>query len=395
MDVAFLFAADRIGGFYVAPVLEAILGTGAFQSAQRQMRISIGDVLTFSAASQSADPTYEGHRELCRRVYRSDGYDTLERDVMEATYNDGTVFCWVIQNADKTFAARLDGALDRSAGYLGALEVNFGNPLHLVLFRTYLPEAYRVVGRSWSIFYHVENEDPEVWVKEALEGAGFTVVFEDMGARRTVFDDYDTPDHFKRVADFKEIVTPLMRPEVTDVVSDVVLGIEEIHPGLFDALAAVVRALQRAETPEDIAQAAFSGRRFLEALADCLFPPSDEVRGTHALTTPKHRNRIWAYLEDTLNSVGGASPAGTLADLGKRTDTLFDLFNAGLHASPTRSKVEGAIRDLVTWLRDVIGVSPEAARRPYLAYSENVMKMLNEVVRDHDLGNDAGNIPGP
>ena len=68
--------------------------------------------------------------------------------------------------------------------------------------------------------------------------------------------------------------------------------------------------------------------------------------------------------------------------LGKEADRLVELFNSGLHFSPSRDKVEGALRDLAVWLSRVIDLSPKHARRPYLAYEGKLTEMLKSHLRD-------------
>jgi len=85
-------------------------------------------------------------------------------------------------------------------------------------------------------------------------------------------------------------------------------------------------------------------------------------------------------VEQALSSSGEAPER--LKTLGKEVDRLIELFNAGLHAAPTREKVELAFRDLILWLSTVININPAMARDPYLPYSGEVDAFwLSEVSR--------------
>ena len=203
---------------------------------------------------------------------------------------------------------------------------------------------------------------------------------EDMGARRTIFDNFYTLDHFARVEDFKRVFARIKGLD-RDRASDLALTLEELHPRLFDALASAARALERAETPEDLAQSALSGRRFLEQLADYLFPPRTTPWNGRQVGRAQYRNRLWAYLEQTSDELK-IDKTSTLAALGTEADRLVELFNAGLHADPIRDKVESAFRDLVLWLTNVIDLSPTHARRPYLAYEGELKNFMGEVLVD-------------
>jgi hypothetical protein len=79
-------------------------------------------------------------------------------------------------------------------------------------------------------------------------------------------------------------------------------------------------------------------------------------------------------------SEAGISDPAMLATLGNELDRLTELFNAGLHAEPTPERVQSAFRDLVLWLTNVIKISLTHARRPYLAYEDELLKFMRGVV---------------
>jgi len=381
MNVAVLFNSDdrSIAGYYGPPVREAILATGVLQSSGRAMRVSLGDVLTFSEMSQKKGATRADLIGLCKRVYRPHAFGHLRTQALEATYASATVYCWVFQNMSFSTAESLDLALNDMPAYLGAMDVDFASPLQLHFFRNLLCEVYRLEGRRCSIFYHMgENEDPDSWVKECFEGHGFDVTYEDAGARHTIFDDYDSAAHFQRVGDFQRIFVGL-RGLDDEAISNIVYHLEELHPALFDAFASAARSLERAETAEDLAQSALSGRRLLEQIADHLFPPRTEALNGRAVGPAQYRNRLWAYIEQTCDAVPGL-PSDSLDRLGTQADTLVELFNAGLHADPSKGKVEDAFAQLVQWISEVVALSPERARKPYLAYEDSLRSFMEEVV---------------
>lgn len=225
-------------------------------------------------------------------------------------------------------AEKLNHTLQSTDFYLGCMDVIFSWPLHLEFFRNSLIESYRLTGTRCAIFYDMgHNEDHNVRVKEAFEQEGFEVEYEDQGARRTILDNYDSLEHFKRIESFTSFCTRLHALSDDDV-SAIVHSLEELHPKLFDALAAA-RTLERAEIEEDYAQAALSGRRLLEQIADALFPPL-EVEWNGRKVGPSHyKNRLWAYIASALSSTD--APTDELKTLGKEADRLIKLFNSGLH----------------------------------------------------------------
>lgn len=54
MNVAFLFNSDHpdLDRYYGGPVMDLVLGAHVLQGESRSMRVSVGDVLTYSAVSQ-------------------------------------------------------------------------------------------------------------------------------------------------------------------------------------------------------------------------------------------------------------------------------------------------------------------------------------------------------
>jgi hypothetical protein len=375
MNIAFLFNSDdpSYGGWYGFPIMERILGTGVLQQATRHMRVSVGDILTYGRA-----PTLP---QTIFGVYRPNNFDRLIHERLSATHGKATVFCWLFQNMTLAIADAMHARLAIDTTYLGAMDVDFSDAVHLQFFRNSLPEFYRLHGQRCSMFYAMgENEDPDLAVRDAFEQQGFSVEYEDAGARRTIFDNYDTIEHFRRVADYSRVFAKFEGVS-EDRAADLATTLEELHPKLFDTFASAARALERAETEDDFAQAALSGRRFLEKIADYLFPPQEESRKNRKVGPAQHKNRLWAYLEETIDEVG-ITDSTTLSTLGNEVDRLLDLFNAGLHADPTRVKVEGAFRDLALWLNKVIDISPSHMRRPYLAYEEELRKLLADFLDD-------------
>lgn len=242
-------------------------------------------------------------------------------------------------------AEALHNKLVSDPAYLGAMDIDFSEPLHLHLFRNSLCEEYRLHGTRCSIFYAMRNnEDPDLAVREGFERHGFSVDFEDSGARRTIFDNYDTVEHFKRVEDFKLVFSQfnIVGP---DRASNLTLSLEELHPRLFDAFASAARTLARAETEEDYAQAALSGRRLLERTADYLFPPRPGRWNGRKVGRLEYKNRLWAYIEHASTESATPDPSA-LTRLGTEADRLVNLFNAGTHANATREKVEAGFSAL-------------------------------------------------
>ena len=102
-----------------------------------------------------------------------------------------------------------------------------------------------------------------------LKSRGFKVAFEDTGVRRTIFDRFQSFEHSARVASLEDYLSG----RLTRIADEILLRLSASDPRLIDTLYAALRAFERVETVEDIAQVAVSCRRFLEGLANMLYPP--------------------------------------------------------------------------------------------------------------------------
>ena len=335
------------------------------------MRVSIGDILTYGMTTASDTPTIANLMKLDREVYTPKVFDHLIYDRLETTHGKTNVFCWLFQNMTTKVAEALHQELSLVPEYLGAMDVDFAEPMYLQLFRNLLVESYRIHGKQCSIFYMaIEDERHNNFECECFEKHGFTIAYEDSGLRKTIFDNYNTIEHFKRVEDFKKVLSGFENID-SDQISDLTHSLEELHPKMFDVLASAAKAYNRAVTEEDYAQVALSCRRLLEKTADYLFPPSNTDYNGRKVGPAHTKNRLWAYIDQTFKNfiVKGDN---TLTILGNELDRLWVVFNTGLHANPTQQKIATALSDLLVWLSNVIELAPEAARKPYLAYEEEL-----------------------
>lgn len=372
MNIALLFDAScpALEPDYGRSVLRLVLRTGVIQSRRAHVRVSTGDVLTRMLAPQWSVSHVLG------AVYSPARFDRLRRALLQRAVTESTVFCWLLQNLAADAADDMDRALGVAPGYLGALDVSFGDPVQLAFFRQSLPEYFRFRGPHASVLYTGSNEDPDIGLRTLLEDEGMSVVYEDIGARKTAFDPYTDVAHFRRVEYFLDVAGRLAGTSEA-VLSELALVIEEIHPALFDSLAAAMRAIDTAQTGEELAQAALSGRRFLEALANHWFPPRNALVNSRKVGPSEYKNRLWAYLND---AAADADPPrlDQIPVLGRALDALVVELNAGLHASVSKTRVEQAFSALVTWMSDAIQLNPRSAARTYLAYEPELLEFFRQ-----------------
>ncbi len=109
MNIAYLFNSDHemFNGFYGLPILKNILETKTLQATNRNIKILVGDVLTFSAISQSKTRTYEAFYKLNEKVYTPQQFNYLIQPKLRETSKIATIYCIYIKNILKEDALKL------------------------------------------------------------------------------------------------------------------------------------------------------------------------------------------------------------------------------------------------------------------------------------------------
>jgi hypothetical protein len=206
------------------------LKTGVLQSANRHLKIAHGDVLIYGRSKTRADLL-----RISEATYFAGTWSMVQADRLRATYFKQTIYAWVIQNVTKQLAERLDAALRADDAYLGVLEVDFTIPAHLILFRNCMPHFCRVQGTHCILSYSMGSEDgKDEYLAKALLDLGFAdVEWEDSGAHGTIFDDFDTLEHFGRVREVEKVFASVL-PDGNDEAGELVMMLEDLNPGLFN-----------------------------------------------------------------------------------------------------------------------------------------------------------------
>ncbi len=388
MNCAFLFNSSHssLSGFYGHKILEKILSTSVLQSSQRSMRISVGDILPFAYDPETKETRNIGKANAAFENI-PEGLRFFNTQAGPIT-DDMIIYCWIFQNISIDLMMDLHNQLRSDETYHGVLELDFSIQRHLVQFRNNLIEHYRFCGKECSIFYMMHNEDPDLSEKETLEKAGFETSYEDIGGRTSIFDGFNTYDHFCRIEDFRSFMLQLNWPE--EQVSQLIYDLEELHPYLFDILFAAVRTHENSEIIEELSQAHLSGRRFIEHLADFLFKEQKEpykcLDGEYRdVKQSNYTNRIAAYIEQAMKS-SGTIEKETLESLGKEIYRLYnDVFCKGVHKPYASNKEFESLKknqaenfsDLGSWLLKLIELHPTSFRKPYLAYGEHIKDLFS------------------
>jgi hypothetical protein len=272
MNIALLFDSTlpEYNGFYKWPINSKVFSIGIIQASGRHMKVWIGDVSIYAE-------TLARYHELCERVYFAHTWDRLHEARLRATFWHSTVYTLVFENMTVNIANKLHDALTSDKSYLGLQAVDYAYNPHLAMYRNSLISAYRVHGQSCTIFYFIgqgfcRNEEDF----SHMQKLGYDVTWENRGAHNTYFDGYNTLEHFRQIKNFRAVVAPYVGEDEAD---ELVMVLEDLNPGLFNALGAAMDALRHARTEEHVAQVALSGRRYVEQLADILFPAQDKESG--------------------------------------------------------------------------------------------------------------------
>jgi hypothetical protein len=372
MHIALLFNSDapKYKGSYGWPIKMKVLGTGIIQKSRRHMKMSVGDVLIYSNARD-----WDHYDELCQRVYFCHPWALLHEKRLRETFRTKTVYSLIFENMTQDIARDLHRKLTPDRSYLGLQAVEYAYGPHLALFRNSMISKYRLIGTSCRVFITMgEDDEKDEYELNNLKKIGFTDVdWEDQGAHKTIFDDYDTLEHFGQVARFREAIKQFM-PNGEDDAYELTMTLEDLSPRLFNALGSAVDVLQRAQHEEHVAQAALSGRRYLESLADALFTARTEQYNGRKVGRAEYRNRLWAFIADN------TSDESLLASLGAEVDRLIAEFNAALHGKQEKERILLALTASAKLTLSLFSLNPEKCRNPYVAFNKNIIDFWREIV---------------
>jgi len=377
MHIAILFDSNhsQYGGAYGWAIRDRILSTDVIQNSGRHVKVKVGDVLIYSNSKSKTD-----YERIAECTYFAHPWQLLQSTKLRATYFKSTVFAWAIQNMAEATARELHEVLSMDDSYLGMHGVDLTNPAHLALYRNSLIGKYRIKGKSCRIFYSMSSNDgKDESEPNELRALGFTDVgWEDKGAHGTIFDDYDTPEHFSRVEAFRKMVSGFLTNGDDDA-DELVLMLEDLSPRLFSTLGAVARALQIATHGEDLAQVGISARRYIEQLSDALFPPQTENYKGMDVTRNEFKNRLLAYIDQAIpeDEIGKSE---RWKQLRKELGEVLDEVNAAVHGTPEKLRVSKALSDLASMSVVLLQLNPEMARNPYFAFNENITNFLKDAL---------------
>lgn len=374
--IAFLFnwRSYPCDANYWEIIRDTVFAPGILQRSGRHMKLSIGDVLVGLEHDQDAEALFFA-------AFANSDW----RLVDENRLTDGfpSIFGMVFENMPRALASELNEALLPHAGFLGALSVHFVYGPHLALYRSRLPLQYRLQGTTLRRFFSMGEKDGcDPSELEDMRRLGYTdLAFEDSGMTGTIFDDFDTRRQFERVAAFRDLLLNTLNGNEDDIYQ-LSMMLEDLSPKLFYSLGAAANRLTNAEDQEEVAQVAISGRRYMEQLADALFPPTNTPRENRRLDRAAYRNRLWAFVEDHT-----ANDSSRLKKIGNEIDRIAGELNSAIHSDHSKEQVASLIGDAAILTANLFSLAPETIRNGYLAYMESFLAFVRELTeRDGSTG---------
>lgn len=293
-----------------------------------------------------------------------------------------TVYVQLVQGLTDLQARAVDAALASSADYVGVLRLSFEDPLQWAIYGSGLPDAYRIVGRELRIRWRrLDGEEAEVVAEErrdAWRGSGLfdTVQLEDIGLRATIFDAFDTREH----AALGNSTLALLNDLLGGVANQVVMRAADLDPHLIEGLHAALQSLGSAQTSEALAQVALSCRRFLQRLADRVFPATAEIRAGRKLGPAEWKNRLWAFAETALGGTSAQGIDDRLADVGAQIDWVARAANAGVHRPEVdEAAITRLVLGLVSLVFDLCLISPPPYELPGDGYEAGALVTLRSI----------------
>jgi len=376
MIIAILFQSDHpsLGSYYGWSIKERIFHSQILQTANRHLKVGYGDLLFYSYAKTIGDL-----RQLAQHTLFNTKSKWLNKEKIDRCIFNSTIFAWVVQNVTKDLTDKLHDFFNDFPAYLGIHEIHFAYPYHLVFFRNLIGEKYRIIGDSIRVLYPMsELEACDTAELEELKALGFeNADFEDSGARLTIFDNFDSTEHFKQVDDFIRQTASCFKNGENDAF-ELCMLLSDVNPKLFNSLGAAVRATKQIQNEEDVAHIALSGRRYLEQLADVLFEPSDVKFNGRNVRKADYKNRIWAFIENSIRQSG--ADTSNIIKLGKEVDRIVNLFNTAIHGEPDQNAVIKGFADLAKISLVLITLQPLYSKNPYYAYEKRLQDFVLECV---------------
>lgn len=372
MPHAFLFDNNESYSNFFESV-KKLLTSSIIKSEDGAYVIRLGDLLFLDKAS-----TIDELLTLAIKSFGAANEFEIELEAATDCLQNRPIFCIVVEGMDNSEALLMHDYLEGYANYLGYHLVDYSIPIHMKYYRAYLSRKFRIYNDKLEVFYKMgdqETIDP-MWVEEL--GKYFkSATNEDDGVHDTIFDSFDTLDHFKRVEFCRRGLTKLFNSKQAN---SLLLVIEDINPKLSDNIYSAIKALENYETAEDSAQASLSMRRFIESLADTLFPARASAKGERNLNQSAYRNRIWQYIANAYSH-----DQDMALNLGRELDRVNEVANKGLHGEISKEETKLLINDILSLTKAVTSVSLSELRKSEYPFRRSINEFVQRLIEYHNF----------
>lgn len=131
------------------------------------------------------------------------------------------------------------------------------------------------------------------------------------------------------LTDIPQSIFDVLRSEVDDKLLD-------LNPELAEQLMIAFKCIS-SNNAEEWSQALTTCRRFIEKLADTLYPSTDVEKGTRKLGQTQYINRLWAFMDESIESQSNRDVAKVHVDyLGGYLQKVHKISNKGVHNKLTK-----------------------------------------------------------
>lgn len=362
--------------YYHVPILEKLfrsLLTTTFTNLN--LKIFEGDLLASKVNTDEIISFVDGILGVEFRTWRE-----IDVTKLKNTIKSSTAYVVLLEGLSNHMRDYINRAFEGEKSYIGAIQIIGANSVQWTFYKQYLSPHYRYVDKELRIFYTMDEEDRDDDLEKRWKQLPFqSVQWENLNARHTIFDAYETFDHAVLLVRLNEMLSG----RLVQLAEDVLLRLGDLNPQLPTTLYAAFKSFYSLQTSEDFSHVAISCRRFVEQLADTLYPPREEKVNGREVNAAKYRNRLWAYVQERINVSKQAKDLVqvSLQDLGSRIDTLYELANKGAHAEIVLLDLDRLLIGLVTVTYDLLSLAPppmEVPVEPHLPEIYKFIKTLDE-----------------
>jgi hypothetical protein len=394
MQIAFNFDEDTYhevqDGAHPMPlgVLAAEAIAQTIPSHRRHCMVQIGSV----SAYPESGPDQEKHRlVLIKLPPRWHGF--LYEKVFVSTLGTGGLCAIVINGLSPKDAEEIDDRWHsrKIPGYIGSFQLLRGYLVHEVLCFMALPPKYSIYKDSLAFYVSPDalhgdgdyDENQYEYLQNSLPEYGITNVrLQSTGLTGTFWDPYENNFDFLQAVGRVERT---LQGYTEGIITEITLRARNADPRLLETLDAMLATLNGEPGQEFMSQAALSCRRFLQRLADVLYPARVTAKGERALGKAQYINRLWAYVEQSIGPDGSKT---TLKEIGSRIEHLNEMANKGLRDDISVDEMDRLVLNLALLTHDLLRLMPptgDASESYSKMQVDEVMGMMKPHV-DRDNG---------